>query len=243
MGKIEVDLARATSYPYRIPDHSYVYQDGGIEPLTTEVERLDFEDRTPVLAVGSNQSPEQLSRKFVGTDWGMIPVVRTDLKDFDVVYSAHITAYGSVAATLHQAPGVTVSLFVNWLDDRQLERMHETELPNENYEYGRLTGIEPLPETGPAVDDLYVYNSQRGVFAPEGEPITLDEVPACNRYWPSRTQPEIQTLVRDHIAPGKPIEEFIGESVTDGKMRQQRSKKLAGGALRFSYSGYVPSGF
>jgi len=68
-------------------------------------------------------------------------------------------------------------------------------------------------------------------------------VPARNRYWPSRTQPEIQTLVRDHIAPGKPIEDFIGESVTDGKMRQQRSKKLAGGALRFSYSGYVPSGF
>jgi len=243
MGKIEVDLARATSYPYRIPDHSYVYQDGGIEPLTTEVERLDFEGRTPVLAVGSNQSPEQLSRKFVGADWGMIPVVRTDLKDFDVVYSAHITAYGSVAATLHQAPGVTVSLFVNWLDDRQLERMHETELPNENYEYGRLTGIEPLPETGPCVDDLYVYNSRRGVFAPEGEPIGLDEVPARNRYWPSRTQPEIQTLVRDHVAPGKPIEDFIGESVTDGKMRQQRSEKLAGGALRFSYSGYVPSGF
>jgi len=243
MDKTEVDFARATSYPYRIPDHSYVYQDGGIEPLTTAVERLDFGGRTPVLAVGSNQSPEQLSRKFAGADWGMIPVVRTDLKDFDVVYSAHITAYGSVAATLHQAPGVTVSLFVNWLDDRQLNRMHETELPNENYEYGCLTGIEPLPETGPAVDDLYVYNSRRGVFAPEGEPIALEEVPARNRYWPSRTQPEIQNLVRDHIAPGKPIEEFIGKSVTDGKTRQERSEIMANGALQFSFSGYVPSGF
>jgi len=243
MAKIEVDLVRATSYPYRIPDHSYVYQDGGIEPLTTAIERFDYRGRTPVLAVGSNQSPEQLSRKYVGDEWGLIPVVRTKLKDFDVVYSAHITAYGSVAATLHHAPGVTVSLFVNWLDDRQLDRMHETELPNENYEYGRLTGIELIPEAGPAIDDLYLYNSRRGVFAPDGEPIALNEVSARNRYWPSKSQPEIQALVRDHIDPEKPIEEFIGESVADGKTRQERSTRMAGGALSFSFSGYVPSGF
>ena len=55
---------------------------------------------TPILAIGSNGSPEQLARKFptsrfpAGT---VIPVRRAVLQDFDVAYAPVIAAYGSCA--------------------------------------------------------------------------------------------------------------------------------------------------
>ena len=132
---------RAISYPYPIPSCSYVYHNGACDEVSAGALFPDVTGLTPVLAVGSNQSPGQLARKFPGLDWAPIPVSRVGLEDFDTVYSAHITGYGSIAATLFYAPGTIVNLFVNWLNEAHLRRMHETELGNENYEFGRLANV------------------------------------------------------------------------------------------------------
>jgi len=50
----------------------------------------------PVLAVGSNGSPQQLARKFPPAKFPngvLIPVVRAVLEDFDVVYAPLLAAY------------------------------------------------------------------------------------------------------------------------------------------------------
>ena len=57
----------------------------------------------PVLAIGSNGSPQQLARKFPASKFPsgvLIPVVRAVLEDFDVVYAPLIAAYGACAGTL-----------------------------------------------------------------------------------------------------------------------------------------------
>jgi len=110
---------RAAAYPYARPDHSYVYDDGATVALD-EFPGEVTAGRTPVLAFGSNAAPEQLRRKFGATPDTVIPVIRADLADFDVVYSAHLTAYGAVPATLAPSPGARLQTWVTWLDDAQL---------------------------------------------------------------------------------------------------------------------------
>jgi len=65
----------------------------------------------PVLAVGSNGSPQQLARKFPPAKFPngvLIPVVRAVLEDFDVVYAPLLAAYGACAG--ERLP----QLFPNW---------------------------------------------------------------------------------------------------------------------------------
>ncbi|MCK5621123.1 MAG: hypothetical protein KAJ11_02450, partial [Alphaproteobacteria bacterium] len=94
MPETRAKLDRARGYPYAIPEASYVWRAGEVAAFDPAMRK----DRTPVLAIGSNQSPRQLTRKF--GDEGEIPVQRARLRDFDIYYSAHITGYGSVPAML-----------------------------------------------------------------------------------------------------------------------------------------------
>src|SRR3970040_120238 len=93
-------VRHALSYPFEIPSRSYVVADGRYEELPDSAPPLDVSGRHPVLALGSNQSPHQLIRKFRDCGLGPITVVRGRLRDFDVVYSAHISRYGAIPETL-----------------------------------------------------------------------------------------------------------------------------------------------
>lgn len=56
------------------------------------------DERTPVLAIGSNAGPEQLLRKYppdMFPDGVLIPCVRCMLADFDVAFAPLISSYGS----------------------------------------------------------------------------------------------------------------------------------------------------
>lgn len=231
---------RAVTYPYRIPSSSYVFEDGRETPLGGGDPMPDLEDRVPVLAVGSNQSPEQLARKFDGPGWGAIPTIRVKLSGFDSVYSPHITVYGAIAATLHQAPGATVELFVNWLTPAQLTHMHETELVNENYTFGALDRITIDAEVGPAPSRVHLYTSNHGALSHDGEPVPLTEIPACGRTWTAMAQAEVQRHVRDRLDAGKPLDDFILESVSDPKIRRHRTDRLRRQSHAFMHRDWRP---
>ena len=240
--KPEAALARAKGYPYPLTHQSFVYHAGKTTSHQLVHEAQDFpdvSDRTPVLAVGSNQSPEQLVRKFPDQQWGEIPTARVHLSDFDTVYSAHVTGYGSIAATLHPSPGTRVSLYVNWLTERQLEAMHETELPNENYRYGQLENIKLTSEAGPALSAVNLYMGRRGAFAPTGNIIPLAEVPAQGRTQEAKTQTEILSLARDQLAPELELEHFIFSAIASPKKRHDYIKALEMISHKFESLHYV----
>src|SRR5690606_28940504 len=110
-------LALARGYPFEIPDHCLLFEDGVCRSLDDPAPHLA--DRTAVLAVGSNQSPAQLARKFAHLKGTVIPVTRAWLDGFDVAYATHVTRYGSIPGNLHPCPGARVRLSVTWLDDAQ----------------------------------------------------------------------------------------------------------------------------
>lgn len=210
-------------YPYPLTHQSFVFHSASPDKLQLIDDADAFPDvsgRTPVLAVGSNQSPRQLARKFKGKDWGSIPTSRVHLLDFDTVYSAHVTGYGSIAATLHPSLGTRVALYVNWLTEGQLAAMHKTELSSENYTYEQLEDVQIASEAGPPLTRVNFYKGQRGAYAPEGNVIPLQEVPAKDRRFKALSQLEILTYIQNTMATDMVLEEFVHLAVDSVEQRQ-----------------------
>jgi len=215
-------LRLAKGYPYGAIGGSYLFRNDGLSALGAcgdGLEQTLFEDRVPVIAHGSNRAPEQLQRKFADLPAAetQIPVTRAWLADHDVVYSAHVTQYGSIAANLRSAPGTRVEIYITWLNPTQLSLMHATELGGENYAYGCLRDIDLAVEDGPQprLDRAFVYLSRRGCLAEAAQPIGLAAVPAQGRPYDALHQEEVLGLVRDRHRPGRVLEDHILETIRD----------------------------
>ena len=223
-------VAHAKSYPFPAPDHCFLYESGAWRRLDCAFEG---DGRVPVLAAGSNQSPEQIRRKYGHLpDIGPIPAQRGRLADFDVVYAAHLTSYGSVPATFQQSRGTLATVFVLWLTERQLARMHETE---SNYTYDHLTGIRVALDAGGTLGEAYVYSSKVGCLRHDGGCVSLKEIRAESRRFPALGQIEILEVVRDRLSPGTPLDAFIRAHLDDKALHRARSTALAEGALAVLY--------
>jgi hypothetical protein len=125
-------------------------------------------DRHPVLAVGSNAAPGQLSHKLTGRGLpDTVPLVPVTVQGLSVALSAHISAPGYVAASPVVDPGARTPLVVTWLDAAQLAAVDATE---PNYRRAFLPGEDfpvELP-SGCRLGGVYVYHSMRGVLATPG---------------------------------------------------------------------------
>lgn len=222
-------LDRARGYPYPIPDRSYLWRAGGVAPFEPGAR----EGRTPVLAIGSNQSPQQLTRKF--GESGEIPVQRARLRDFDIYYSAHITTYGSVPAMLQYAPGTEVTLSVTWLDDRQLDIMHETELSAGKYRYAVIESIGLALDCGAAMESVHAYVGINGHLLHEGDALGLAAVPAQGRRPRALTTAEVLEIVRARVAPDVAPDDFVLRLVDDPGYRAACTEVIAEDAVAFRH--------
>jgi len=221
-----MSLKRALDYPYDIPAHSYVMKDGEVHAYDESV-RLD--GRTPVLACGSNQSPTQLKRKF---PTGVIPVMAGWLQGYDSVYSAHFTSYGSVAATYCAAANVQSRQMVTWLNDEQLQHMHETEALGVNYAFEEMKEISFLSDQGVSIETAYAYNSTRGPLRFEGKPIALQSIEAQNRTYLSLDEETLQREILSRISCEGDLETFINGNIKDKETRLHHTNQLVSLSLK-----------
>ena len=220
MPETKARLARARGYPYAIPDGSYIWRGGAVAAFDPATRK----NRTPVLAIGSNQSPEQLTRKFGET--GKIPVQRAQLRDFDIYYSAHISAYGSIPAMLQHAPGAETTLSVNWLDDRQLDVMHRTELAAAKYEFAVIEDIGLALDCGTDLDYVHLYIGVNGHLMHEGDAVALSAVPAKGRRPRALTTAEVLEVVRERFSPADGADQFVLKLVGDPDFRAACTDRL-----------------
>ena len=233
-------VLHAKSYPFPVPGRSYLFRNGRPEPL--DGHDFDRRGRTPVLAAGSNQSHEQLARKYsVLPGHVEIPIQRAMLDDFDVVYAAHLAGYGSVPSTFHPSEGTRVTTYVLWLDEPQLARMHETE---RNYTYDRLDGIGvEVEETGERLDEAFVYTACVGAVNVGGAPVALAEIGAQGRTLRAMSQAEMLAHVRDRLQPGADLDRFIRDHIDDEAERRARTAALSADALPLSFARTVIATF
>jgi len=196
--------------------------------------RCTTTERHPVIASGSNASPERLLAKFsdhIELLNDTIPVERAQLHNFDTVYSAHITNYGAIPATLAHAPGTVADVFITWLTDAQLERMHQTEAVGVNYDYAKLSGILLLCSCGAGLTSAYAYISKRGCLNKDAKPVPLAAVYATGRQWAAMTEAEVLEFARGQIAPAQGINAFIRKHIDCVDTRAERTQHLSTNAL------------
>ena len=212
----EAIVERALAYPFEPPDGSYVIE--GREPRPVRPGDV-HDDRHVVLAYGSNSSTRALLRKFAGELH--LPVLKGRLEGFDVVYSSHLSAYGSVPVTLHQAPGESIETFVTLVTDDHLVRLAETEF---NYAIRRLDGTR---FAGPEIDveGPIAFVSRHGALGIFGAPVRLVD----------RSQPEMLERVRSHLAPDESLEDFIVGNVRDPKRAVAFTARLKERNLPFEH--------
>jgi hypothetical protein len=231
----ESRLVLARSYPFAIPEGSYLLEDDTVLPRDA-FDAVELRDRTPVLAVGSNQSPEHLRRKFAHMPPPVrVPVTRAWLNDFDIVYGTRVTRYASLPANLHHAPGMRVRLSVTWLDDAQLATMHVTEVPTENYVFARLDGVRLAVEGGLMLDSCLAYVSLPGNLRVEGGPVGLSAMCAEGRAHLSLDQPAIQAILHRRIGSALPLDDFLIELFEQPQRRQALNALLHSDALPFAW--------
>lgn len=218
-------LARAARYPYEVPLRSFV-QTGARTAELSRLDELDLRHRTAVLAHGANASPEVLTRKLAALPAVPLPVLRAELDDFDVVYSAHISPYGAVPSTLQRSPGTTVPVFVAYPTPEQLTLLTATE---PNYELRDLGELTLRTEFGERSARPRTYLSRHGCLALEDSEVALAMIEAAGRRFPSMGEVEVLEHVRHLLAPELDLERFV-ESSLDPSMAAARTTVLRGNA-------------
>jgi len=199
-------LRRALAYPYAVPERSFLQL--GARTLALPPAGLDLRDRRPLLAYGANAAPEALTRKLAAAAETPLPLVRAELEDFDVVYSAHVSPYGAVPATLRPAPGTAVTVFVAFPTEDQRRLLSATE---PNYECRRLEGISCRPELGAPPPLLDAFVSRHGSLLLDGSEVALSAIPARGRRLPELTQPQVLERVRSLLFPFRSLEQLLAD--------------------------------
>ena len=216
-------IQHAKAYPFDIPQSSYILDAQGWRPLEGVPQ---IKGRHAVIASGSNASPDRLQTKYADhadlLDAG-IPVVRAQLHDFP--------------ATLAFAPGAVADVFITWLTDAQLERMHQTEAVGVNYDYVKLSGIHLLCESGAGLTAAHAYISKRGCLNKSGKPVPLAALATAGRQWRPMSQEQALDFARTQTAPHEDADTFIRQLIDIANVRAERSAKLSQGALPHGWPG------
>lgn len=191
-------LERALAYPYATPGRSYLYLDGEARELSGA--GTDLSARTPLLSYGANAAPDALARKLAPLPGVEMPVMRSELEGFDVVYSAHVSPYGAVPATLLESPGTTAPVFV----------IHPTA-----EQRALLTASEPNYDLV-EVDGIATFRSKHGCLQIDGSPVALAALRSAGRTLPELDEPAVLEHVRGLVAPQLELEEFVRDCVCRG---------------------------
>ncbi|HET9678298.1 MAG TPA: hypothetical protein VFP21_12430 [Solirubrobacterales bacterium] len=202
-GEAAAILRRALTYPYATPERSYLYREGQAEELPKD---LDLSGRTPLLSYGANAAPEALAIKLAALPGEALPVMRAELGGFDVVYSAHVSPYGAVPATLVESAGTTTPIFVLHPTAEQQALLTASEL---NYDLVKVNGIA-------------AYRSKHGCLSIDGSPVALAAVRSVGRTLPELDEPAVLEHVRSHLEPELSLEQFLRTCIERGGIRPLR---------------------
>lgn len=206
-------LARALGYPFRAP---------ALEPPDRPPARMPG-GHVAVLAFGANASRAVLARKL-GTDAAAgVTCLEAVVHGADTVFSAHVSPYGAIPATLHPSPGVVLTARLLVLDRARLAALDATEPNYERVPVPAAVRVE-VPGHGPVA--AQAYRSRHGALRLDGGPVALAAVPADHRALPAWSQREVHAAVRDALEPGMDLDAFVLAGARDSSVRAERTVRM-----------------
>ena len=213
-------MHRILDYPYPWPRASFTFSQGTVLPFSLE----DRQGRHPILATGSNRSPNQLLRKF--GKHAVIPVEKVWCRGLDVVYGARVSGYGAVPATLQPCPGVRVEVALNWLTPIQMDQMDRSEGLGRGYEKVLLSSNIIDLDEGLSQEHVPAYITEAGALTRDGACLALSEVKAEGRTFESISSGDVLGFVRGLFCPGIAMAAFVEALSNDAAFRAQMRTKL-----------------
>jgi hypothetical protein len=185
--------------------------------------------RTPVIGYGSNATVSALTRKYVAhavKEPAAIPVTRALLRDYDVVWSPHLVFNGAMPATIVGSPGTIAEVWITWLDDVELERMHESEGAGRAYSFGTLPSARLLSNV-PLSEPPHVYVDCHGALALDGVVQAIAGVPAQDRRFPAVDSEHAMSSVASYIGWTGSIFALLLDNVRSPARRVERTRTIA----------------
>ncbi|MFI1959173.1 hypothetical protein ACH46L_13690 [Streptomyces althioticus] len=231
LGLDVVPRERPLEYPGAWPRESGLLDGDRLLPL----DRWAFEDRVPVISIGSNACPGQLRHKPAGSGiTAPLPMVRVRVRGVGIGVSAHLSLMGYVSNSPVVTPGRVSELFVLWLDARQLTVIDASEgvpLPHGNFRRAWLPAPDvriELPD-GSTLPGAYAYVNRRGVLHDgTGTP---------------RTHPGQRPLLTNLLATLPRLRDLFGTTPEEFAARASADRSLCEKGTRlFAEEGLVTTG-
>jgi hypothetical protein len=245
-------LARALAYPWARPRGPYVLRDGAAAALD-EIDAARREAliegfaadprRRPVLAIGSNGAPEQLSLKFAhfaDAEDRTALVLTGWLDDFEVGAAAQPTLYGAMPATIFPSPGTRVRAALLWVTSTQFTQLAWTEM---SYRLGRLRTDFEVDDSRQTFDEVLVFVSRFGAFhRGDGEPVALAAVAAEGRTAAALEQEEIlDAAAAMALGPGAGAETLVRAAFSDpGGLAAKLAATVRRSSIAFESERWTP---
>jgi hypothetical protein len=142
------------------------YSSCSLDEALIEANAAPLDSRFVVVSIGSNSSPAVMRRKFANYRHPVsrvLPLIQGQLHNIGVGHSAHVSKPGYIAAAPHVQPGECTTVWVSWLDERQMMALDETE---PNYRRIQLNG-EACPlvlDNGERPETFSLFTSRWGVL-------------------------------------------------------------------------------
>lgn len=205
----DADLVRVYRYPYPAAESDVGDPPPAVLPPGHQ----------PVLAFGANASRAVLRAKL-GQDARTVSLA-AQVRGVDTVYSAHVSPYGAIPATLHPSAGTVLTARLLLVDAGLLARLDATE-PN----YTRVPFDGEVHVDGFGQVAAHAYRSRHGPLRLGGAPIALAGVPAAGRALRALDQREVHAAVRDLFEPGADLDAFVLAGARDEAVRARRTERL-----------------
>jgi hypothetical protein len=210
----------------RLPDNTAI-------SVSDLLSRLGMKDPiaqplTPVIGYGSNPSPEQLSRKFAWERFrsdAVIPVMKGEIADYDVVWTPLFVGYGGMPATIAPSPGTEVDVWITWLGPAETARMNDSEGAGSLYADVLLAGAKYRFD-GPQPNGVRLYVSCSGALTIDGETLAVAAVPARGRHFRAVNEAEALEAVFPTIGWTGSVLDLLHTNVTDPQVRGELNDRI-----------------
>lgn len=250
-------FVNGVAYPYRdlsgglTQDATVTVAPGQIGKARDVLTQLDAqsaagEKRTPVIAYGSNAAVSALTRKFVNAPnyqgSAVVPVTRVTLQDLDIAWSPHFVFNGAMPATVTNSAGAQPSVWITWLDDAQLQRMHDSESVGNFYAYGTLDRKQlASSEVALAVDPTIYVDCYGSLIGEDRRVVAVADVPARGRTLPAATSLEAVAGVRSVVNYSGSAFDLIVDNVKNPQTAQARTDQIETKAEQQAVRGFTPA--
>jgi len=156
------------------------------------------------------------------------------LYDSDIVYSASISAYGSVPATQWPCEGVSVNLNVLWLKEDQLNKMHLTEGLGIAYDFVKLKLETVKIKDFEYKKDIYGYVSVPGILPFQDKlPKRMSSISGQNIKLNDLSEINALKYVQDtHGSKGINLNEWLNKIINEKEYRISILQNLRSKAIK-----------